>query len=530
MPNKYIYIRGMFSIVLAIVVYVLVLSFVFVLFSDVPDNIWTLHLGEFCFSGIPPFMAFLIGLIVMTKRYRIIIAGILLYLLFTLELLYYLSLGITQSWEFVFSLIGLGVSALGAIIAILICVNVSSSGKEEGQLAKDAVGKEESSESKKRMSKPSLFLLTLSLLSVPTTYAVMILSAFITLGLSMWLLFIVLELPMVPLIVLLAVGIAPLIGFGVAIRALWSMFISKPHFQPAVKINIQNCPNLKRTIYDVASKVKTKKPDAVILHAEPTFFVLQGKMGTFDGIVRGRVLAIGLPLLRELETLEFQSILAHEFAHFSGRDTMYSAYVVPAYRAIDSSLYDLEGVSKESSSILMKLVNLLLLVPRLFLGVFANYFATIDSMLSRSRELRADWISATIYGSQNFSSALTKVVQIGSHFGEHVEDIASDGKADFFEEYSRVLHSSPSKLEEYLNKAFAETEQDFDTHPTISTRIKSLPANEVIEGDESLMGYAKEELLEDETRLSTEYLDYIKTIKKMYGEFLRKRAEIISDD
>ena len=152
----------------------------------------------------------------------------------------------------------------------------------------------------------------------------------------------------------------------------------------------------------------------------------------------------------------------------------------------------------------------------LTITVFANYFATIDSMLSRSRELRADWISATIYGSQNFSSALTKVVQIGSHFGEHVEDIALDGDVDFFEEYSRVLHSSSSKLEEYLNKAFVETEQDFDTHPTISTRIKSLPANEVVEGDESLMGSAKEELLGDEKRLSTEYLGYIKTIKEMH--------------
>ncbi|MCK4459006.1 MAG: hypothetical protein KAU52_04700, partial [Methanosarcinales archaeon] len=271
MLNKYIYLRGMFSIVLAIVVYVLVLSFILDLVPDMYSNMWVLSFG------LPSFMAFLIGLIVMTKRYKIIIAGILLYLLFALQL-YDLYLSMTQFGELVVSLVWLSISALGAIIAILICVNFSSSGKEEKQLAKDTMGKEESFESKKRMSKPSLFLLTLSLPSVPTTYAVMVLSAFITLGLSIWLFLVVLELPMIPVIVLLAVGIAPLIGFGVAIRALWSMFISKPHFQPAVKINIQSCPNLKRIIYDVASKVKTKKPDAVILHAEPTFFVLQGKI------------------------------------------------------------------------------------------------------------------------------------------------------------------------------------------------------------------------------------------------------------
>jgi len=99
MVNKYIYIRGMFSVVLAIVVYGLMLSFVFDLFSDPFGDM----LGWGCLCGIPTFMAFFSGLIVMTKRYRIIIAGILLYLLFALELLCfrdYLHLGTTQFWIF----------------------------------------------------------------------------------------------------------------------------------------------------------------------------------------------------------------------------------------------------------------------------------------------------------------------------------------------------------------------------------------------------------------------------------------------
>jgi len=169
----------------------------------------------------------------------------------------------------------------------------------------------------------------------------------------------------------------------------------------------------------------------------------------------------------------------------------------------------------------MGLVNVLLFIPRLFLRVFATYFGTIDSLLRRGRELRADWISAEIYGSENLSTALTMVAQIASHFTEHSQDIASKEKASFFEEYSRVLHKSPSELEEYKNKALAEVEESFDTHPTLSTRIRNLPTNELGGGDRSLIVRARQELLEKERGLSSQYIAYVETAKEMYEEVLR---------
>ena len=53
----------------------------------------------------------------------------------------------------------------------------------------------------------------------------------------------------------------------------------------------------------------------------------------------------------------------------------------------------------------------LLLVPAiLFLVALYRYFASIDAILSRSREYRADWIAAMSYGSKASVSALQKVV------------------------------------------------------------------------------------------------------------------------
>ena len=139
---------------------------------------------------------------------------------------------------------------------------------------------------------------------------------------------------------------------GVAIwatfRSIWMMFFPNTAFQSAITLKNPTYPGLYSIIDDVCRRVKTKKPTAIILLAEPNFFVMKGKLATFDGVVKGRILALGMPLLKELNSLEISSILAHEFAHFSGRDTLYSVIVSPVYRGIISSMESLGAVNEES--------------------------------------------------------------------------------------------------------------------------------------------------------------------------------------
>jgi len=51
---------------------------------------------------------------------------------------------------------------------------------------------------------------------------------------------------------------------------------------------------------------------------------------------------------------------------------------------------------------------------------FVNYFGSIDSLLSRRRELRADRIAAESYGDQTFISALTKVTHSSLYYYRNV--------------------------------------------------------------------------------------------------------------
>ena len=132
-------------------------------------------------------------------------------------------------------------------------------------------------------------------------------------------------------------GIILLLGIGVCIGVI-TMFYSiiksllpTKSFYPAITLDLKEHPKLMSFVENLCSELKTDVPDAILLHCEPTFFVLQGKIRTFNSLCKGRILAIGLPLLDYLSTNELRAVLSHEFAHFTGKDTVYSAKIYPAY-------------------------------------------------------------------------------------------------------------------------------------------------------------------------------------------------------
>ena len=63
----------------------------------------------------------------------------------------------------------------------------------------------------------------------------------------------------------------------------------------------------------------------------------RSSMQTLDEkVLSGRILGRGAPLLYELDTWELKSILAHEFAHFTGKETLYAKRVPPVFHTTTS--------------------------------------------------------------------------------------------------------------------------------------------------------------------------------------------------
>ena len=522
------------SIVTAVVIYVALYLILAILLQDLPQNFFTFSLRAISIDGLSAFLALLIGPLIASRRYRIIVTGLLLYMLFALQIVNII-MALGDFMTFLASVVTLSFTSLGAIGAISIIMHTASTARHQG-LKNQIESVEKDTRKGRKRPRTSMFLVVLALFSIPTTYAVMICSAFITLGLCAWIILGLLSIGFYPIVIVVAVLIALVMGFWVTGRALLVMFSPKPFFQPALTMDLNESPYLRKIVKDTCTKVNTAMPDSCILHAEPTFFVMQGKVQTFDGFAQGRILAMGVLPIHTLDTLELQAVLAHEFGHFTGRDTLYSSYIMPVYRAIQSAFEDMQNFGSTSSSSYTSFAGLLLLPSLMFLSAFAQYFSTIDRILSRSRESRADWIAASLYGNRSLSSALMKIAELGHHFAEFAMDIDVKSEDDYFDSYRSVLAQSEKKLMEYKERALRAEEQEFDTHPTLSTRIKSLPITDIFMVDtDTPVSYARKEITYKERQLSQFYINRLKQMKTFYAEAMkvlqeRNQAEEITVD
>ncbi len=320
----------------------------------------------------------------------------------------------------------------------------------------------------------SAFLRLLALCSVPLVFVTLVFSSFITIGFSALFLFLISLIPRIPVVLIAAGFFAPVLAVWANFVAVRSIVRPAPGKTLSVELASDEHPQVRRLVDEVAADVGTQTADHIILNAEPGFFVAQGRIETLDGVVAGRILSLGLPSLKGLTSGELRSVLAHEFAHFSGKDTSYSLYVSPVYRGIGGAMTAL-GRNTEGQGTVGALISILQMPAVYFLLAFHEYFASIDSMLGRNRELRADWIAARRYGRQPFLSALEKVSVNGPLFAVAVKNIDLKQNDQLFQTAGSRMQSLVEERDKIVAELREYTETEFDSHPSLRTRMESLP-------------------------------------------------------
>lgn len=318
------------------------------------------------------------------------------------------------------------------------------------------------------------------------TYMLLILSAFLVILIGSAIIFVVYYLPaylfnrVFPGIILL-VGIGVIIGVLTMIYGIVKSLLPSKSFHPAFIINQADHPEFMQFLNSLCNVMKTDLPDAIVLHCEPTFFVQQGRISTFNGFVKGRILAIGMPLLYYLSVNELRAILSHEFAHFTGKDTLYSARVYPIYVSTVSVIKKLDSYvsqAEDDSNDNLFWMSLPLLLPFVILNAYYNKFHSSNMKMSREREKRADSIAASICGSESFKTGLMKVVGISKVFIEDtakkIMELHNNGKV--FTNYYRYFGEAISSevldaTKEHLQEELKCVTYTFDSHPSLMERI-----------------------------------------------------------
>lgn len=284
--------------------------------------------------------------------------------------------------------------------------------------------------------------------------------------------------PLYPFLILAVVAYAVL-------RAAFASFRRPPSSELAILADKASLGDLGSLIDSVADRVGSKRPHNVLLGYMSNFYVTSGRVRTLPGqVVRGRTLHLSAPLLQVLSRDQVEAILAHEFAHFTGGDTVYSLYALPVYQSC------LEGFNRLKAELfapvrgiygLVLLVFRLLYVPPMLLILgYYTLFLVVDRRMSRARELRADAIASSIVGRETFQNALAMAVTAGLVWDGRANSLLTTSgqtaagvsggfralleKEQFSTEGVRLLATAIGKPESTV----------LSTHPALSQRLHGL--------------------------------------------------------
>lgn len=245
-----------------------------------------------------------------------------------------------------------------------------------------------------------------------------------------------------------------------------------------IRVGENSAPGLHAFVKGLAEKLGAEAPDNIVIGIEPNFFVTSADVRLPDSPkpLESETLYVSLPLARLMTVAEFAAVVGHELGHFRGKDTVYSLKFAPAYAGLAEALAATRYEKGE------KLFWIAKLPARAMLSLTMNVFAMNKGALSRERELLADQAGAEASSPKALVTALIKISAYSQLWDAiHRENIdrLNDGRTT--RNLSSLLESrgrhdiETHTLDEIIDLvAKHSTAHPFDTHPTVSQRMKSL--------------------------------------------------------
>ena len=292
---------------------------------------------------------------------------------------------------------------------------------------------------------------------------------------------------LLPLLGLVYAGVALWGGYATlrALRRALRLFELRPVPLTGFAVSETDAPGLFALLKDLARERGTAVPETVIVGAREGFFVsalprlLAGPTGTAPTATIGRILHLPVAGLVALDPMELRTVLAHEFAHFSGDDLQYSVQFQPLYRglgqaAASMSMRGLNWGDTLSDRLLERVIH-----PHSALAVHAyDRFDRVVAEWSRRRELEADRAAIVSGSADALASSLLRMGLVTDLNNRVLRCIAEEPDTAFFEEGTTLSEDLVYRIEvgEAGDPAAHLDERaphPTDTHPPDRQRIET---------------------------------------------------------
>lgn len=218
----------------------------------------------------------------------------------------------------------------------------------------------------------------------------------------------------------------------------------------------------------ICARVETEPPDQIIAGIDDNFFVTEQPVTVDDQTYRGRTLFVSLSLLKQLQGSEADAVLAHEMAHFSGRDTLYSRKISPLLKRYDHYLNALgEG------DVTWPIYS--------FMLCFRALYQLSLGRLSRQREFRADRIAMETTSAGDVAGALLRTVAFSRYWTgverELFEQERALEAANVCERIERGFHQYAARFASGPDIGDLAPAHPFDSHPPLAQRLEAIGKN-----------------------------------------------------
>ncbi|MFC1754814.1 M48 family metalloprotease [Thermoproteota archaeon] len=315
---------------------------------------------------------------------------------------------------------------------------------------------------------------------LPFLIFLLLLSLYATANFVIYIILLLTYIRLLPWIVLIALGIVA-IGTAFAILVgIFYLFFPPGNKTPGFFLSTKKERKLWKLTRDVAEEVKARPINMIKITPLSGIGVYQE--GSLISTLMGkgkRVLELGIPALQDLKLEEFKAILAHEYGHFSNRDTQWSRFTYSMGSSLTSTLNATPGPAREGP---VNIIHLVMYINPAYwmMLIYVKLYFKITNGFSRVREVMADIHAMEVYGGKTFSEGLMRVAMNSVIFNSlermQIVPMFLKGKVSLnmsglmSDAYTRAKKADFDKLKNELLKHGAKHDE-YDSHPALKTRL-----------------------------------------------------------
>ena len=266
----------------------------------------------------------------------------------------------------------------------------------------------------------------------------------------------------IPIKLVLVLGIGALVTVYTLVR---SLFIKIETVDPGRSLNYDEAPGLWDLTRTVAATVKTRPVDEIRITPGTDLAVYEkGSLRERSQDKAQRILILGIGVLNDFKQNGFRAVLAHEYGHFTNRDTAGG----------DVALRVNNDMVKFAHAMIVQGQANVLNVAFHFLRVYHFIFRRISHGATRLQEVLADRVAALMYGPLAFEEGLTHVVRKSAEF-HHLAakeiDACVGARRALQNLYELRVDQNPDLQQQIDQSLNRETSED-DTHPCPNDRFR----------------------------------------------------------